>query len=51
MESLDLSPFATRAEVEEQSQLAALAELGGRMESVEGHIEELKVTNFLQQSY
>ena len=52
MDSLDLSQFATRAEVEEQSQQSS--ELGGRMESVEGdmgrlteQIEQLKVTNFL----
>ena len=52
VDSLDLSPFATRAEVEEQSQQSS--ELGERMESVEGdmgrlteQIEQLKVTNFL----
>lgn len=57
MESLDLSPFATRAEVEaslqEQVQQSSetLADLGGRMEGVEGNlsklseqIEELQVT-------
>ncbi|CAI8025791.1 Glutamine-rich protein 2 [Geodia barretti] len=49
VDSLDLSPFATRAEVEEQSQQSS--ELGGRMESVEGdmgrlteQIEQLKTT-------
>lgn len=53
VESLDLSPFATRAEVQEQVQQSSgtLADLGGRMEGVEGNlsklseqIEELQVT-------
>ena len=43
MESLDLSPFATRAEVEEQSQQRRMESVEGDMSRLSEQIEELKV--------